>query len=409
MSESRVELTPIVIVGAGPVGLIAALAARHAGLPVVVLEKAAEDAVRSGSRATYLFRESLDLLEAIAPAVTKDLIALSGQWVALRTTYRSKTVFAKTFRPAAPGAFGISVPQPDQEKVLRQRCKQGGVNFCWGDGVANAATDSQGVTLTLESGAGIRAAYVLAADGASSSVRTTLGGMDLEGERSETAFIIVDTAALDPDAPELKERAFHYNHPAVGGRNVLMVPFGGGLRIDLQCFPEDDAEHWQSLEHVKKWVTAVAGAQYTQNILWVSTYRFNRSVAASFTDRHRRVLLAGEAAHLFPPFGGGRGLNSGIPDAVFAVEAIAQALRGSDGESAWRLIDGVATERRAAALANRAEANKALVRMEAKSLYRKLQRHLAAKLAPHLPAFGVWLDRSPTGGSSRRVTARSRF
>jgi 3-(3-hydroxy-phenyl)propionate hydroxylase len=68
-------------------------------------------------------------------------------------------------------------------------------------------------------------------------------------------------------------------------------------------------------------------ARLRSSPLWVTTYRFTRSVATSYTDTHARVLLAGEAAHLFPPFGGARGLNSGIPDAVFSVEAVAQALR----------------------------------------------------------------------------------
>ena len=409
MQESYEQTVPIVVVGAGPVGLVAALAARHADLPVIVVEKAAEDDPRSGSRATYLFRESLDFLEGIAPGVAKELVALSGQWGALRTTYRGKTVYTKTFVPAPPGAFGVSVQQPEQEKVLRKRCIEEGVQFRWSDGVTDAKTDSHGVTLTLESGNRLCALYVVAADGARSAVRSSLGGMDLEGERSETGFIIVDAEASDQFAPELNERAFHYNHPAVGGRNVLIVPFGGGLRIDLQCFPEDDIEQLQTPEELKKWVSAVAGEKYADKIIWSSTYRFNRSVASNFTDRYRRVLLAGEAAHLFPPFGGGRGLNSGIPDAVLGVEAIAEAIRAGNSESAEQLIDAVAKERRSAALANRKEASKALVRMEARTVFRRLQRFSAATLAPWWKACGIWLDRSPTGGSIRPVTTRSRF
>lgn len=409
MTKTRSDEIPLVVVGAGPVGLVAALAARHEGIPVLVLEKDAEDAPRAGSRATFLFRESLDLLEQIAPSVTTELVALSGQWTALRTTYRGETVFAKEFPKSAPGAFGISVPQPRQEETYRQRCRAEGVEFRWSTTVTDAATDAAGVTLTLDSGEMIRARYVVAADGARSVVRSRIGGMDLEGERSNTAFIIVDAEAPDENAPELRERAFHYNHPAVGGRNVLLVPFGGGLRIDLQCIPDDDVDEWQTPETLASWVTDVAGAQYADNILWASTYRFNRSVARSYTDQHRRVLLVGEAAHLFPPFGGGRGLNSGIPDAVFAVEAIAKALKSGDEKKAWRIIDAVAAERRMAGLANRDQASKALVRMEARTLLRKLQRHLAARFARWWTPLGVWLDRSPTGGSTRPVTVRSRF
>ena len=101
------SVLPIVVVGAGPVGLVAALAARHHGIPVVVLEAEPEGRLRAGSRAVYLYRESLDLLERIAPGVTQPLIDQSRSWTQVRTTFRAKDVYVRKFPAAPPGKFGI--------------------------------------------------------------------------------------------------------------------------------------------------------------------------------------------------------------------------------------------------------------------------------------------------------------
>ncbi|MFZ4718741.1 MAG: FAD-dependent monooxygenase [Ilumatobacteraceae bacterium] len=401
------EALPVVVVGAGPVGLVAALTARHHGLPVVVLEAESEGRPRAGSRAVFLYRESLDLLERIAPGVTAPLIEQSRSWTQVRTTFRSKDVYVRKFPAAPPGKFGISVAQPAQEQVLLERCRREGVEFRWGHPVEGVSTDGDGVTLKISGKDPVRARYVLASDGARSAVRTGLG-IEFEGSRSNTAFIIVDLAANEND-PKYNERAFHYQHPAVGGRNVLVVPFGGGLRVDLQCSLDDDVEAWQTDPKLSEWVSAVAGPGFDLPPLWVTTYRFHRSVATSYTDENARVLLAGEAAHLFPPFGGARGLNSGIPDAVFAVDAIADALRELDPVSARAHIVAVAEERRSAGLGNRAAASASLKQMEAKSWWLRARLRLASLAAVKSDRAGRWLDRMPTAGSDIKVSDRSRY
>ena len=125
------------------------------------------------------------------------------------------------------------------------------------------------------------------------------------------------------------ERIFHYHHPAMGGRNVLYVPFKGGWRVDLQLFSNDNVDDFVSIEGVKSGIPKVMDPKYADRITWVSSYRFHQAVANSFTDVKRRVLLAGEAAHLFAPFGA-RGLNSGVPDALVAVRGIEKALESFD-------------------------------------------------------------------------------
>jgi 3-(3-hydroxy-phenyl)propionate hydroxylase len=405
--SSEATMLPIVVVGAGPVGLTAALAARHHGFPVVVIEAEPEDRVRRGSRAVFLYRDSLDLLEGVAPGVTEPLIEQSYAWTQVRTTFRAKEMYVRKFPAAAPGKFGISVSQPAQERVLLDRCRREGVEFRWGHPVTGVSTDADGVTIEIGGGEPLRAQYVLAADGARSAVRSGLG-IELEGGRSKTSFVIVDLAA-NMDDPSYSERAFHYQHPAVDGRNVLVVPFGGGLRVDLQCSENDDVESLQRDPKLSEWVRAVTGPGFELPPLWVTTYRFTRSVASSYTDKNARVLLAGEAAHLFPPFGGARGLNSGIPDAIFAVEAIAHALRETDPVAARRHIVAVAEERRAAGLVNREAASSALTQMEAATWWRRAKLRLASLIAPKSDRVGRWLDRMPTAGAYTRASERSRY
>lgn len=394
------------IVGAGPVGLVAALAARHHGVRAVVLEARAHDEIRPGSRAVYLFRESLDLLETIAPGVTGPLIEQSRGWNALRTTYAGKEVFHHRFPAAAPGRFGVSLSQRDQEAVLLERCVAEGVEIRWDTELESLRTEDDGVVLEPHGGAPLRARYVVGADGARSTVRGALG-IELSGDRSESTYVIADVRD-DPAHPLPLTKSFHYRHPGVDGRNVFMVPFGGGWRLDFQCRPGEDATPWTTEPRLSEWISAVAGPGYAASQLWVSSYQFNQAVATGFTDAHARVLLAGEAAHLFAPFGGGRGLNSGIPDAVFAVEAIAGALAAATPADAARQIVAVADERRSAALVNRAAAAQSLAHMEARTLRRRLAQWLAARLAPRSTRAGRWLDRAPMGPPTI-ASSRSRF
>src|SRR5207237_2343189 len=157
-------------------------------------------------------------------------------------------------------------------------------------------------------------------------------------------YVVVDVAADERDRRPI-ERVFHYGHPAAGGRNVLLVPFAGGWRLDLQCRPEDDPVAWSADGDVSKWVARVLGARYADRISWVSTYRFLQALASRFRDEAGRVLLIGEAAHLFAPFGA-RGMNSGIEDAEHAADAVREALAADDPGSAAAAIDRFAVSRR---------------------------------------------------------------
>ncbi|MET9032250.1 FAD-dependent monooxygenase [Streptomyces mirabilis] len=379
---------PVLVVGAGPVGLSAALALRAHGLPVVLLEADPEERERPGSRALFVHRETLRLLDGMRPGLAAEITAYGRTWHTRRTLYRGREVYARTFPPpSTPGLPPFtSLRQVDTERFLRTACEAAGVEFAWGARVTNVRVAPTEVVLTGEDGHVWTGTHAVAADGARSAVRGELG-IPMEGTRADGFHVVVDVADL-PGAELPLERVFHYEHPGVGGRSVMRVPFTGGFQVDLQCRDDDAQEAYGTEEAVREWLPAVVGDGYAERILWVSTYRFLRKVAASFSDPHRRVLLVGEAAHLFPPFGA-RGMNSGIADAAAAARAIA------DGTA--EAVAGFAEVRRAAALFNSAAAGSALDHLRPHRRIVRVKQRAAAALAPVLPWCGSWLEHAPYG------------
>jgi 3-(3-hydroxy-phenyl)propionate hydroxylase len=380
----------VLVVGAGPVGMAAALALRAHGLPVAVLEADAAGRVRPGSRALFVHRESLRLLDHACPGLAARITAYGTTWRTKRTFYRGRQVYERTFPP--PGGLPpfTSLRQVDTERFLMEACESAGVSFHWDAEVAGVRVTDQAAELTTSDGRTWSASHVIAADGARSAVRRSLG-IAMEGTRSEGFHVVVDVAD-PPGARSPSERVFHYEHPGVGGRSLMKVPFAGGFQVDLQCRAGDDPDEYGTPETVGRWLPGVAGDGLADRVLWVSTYRFLRVVAAGFADPRGRVLLAGEAAHLFPPFGA-RGMNSGIADACAAAGAVAAALSGAGGSP----VEEYAAARRAAALFNSAAAGAALDHLRPRRRIVRLKQRMAAALAPVVPRCGAWLDDAPYG------------
>ncbi|MET7652143.1 MULTISPECIES: FAD-dependent monooxygenase [unclassified Streptomyces] len=379
-------MNPVIVVGAGPVGLSAALALRAHGLPVMLLEADPEDRRRPGSRALFVHRETLRLLDGMSPGLAAEITAYGRTWHTRRTLYRGREVYARTFPPPSGLPPFTSLRQLDTERFLRAACERAGVEFVWDARITGVRPSGSGVSLVGEDGREWTARYVVAADGARSAVRGALG-IAMEGVRGEGFHVVVDVADV-PGAELPLERVFHYEHPGVGNRSVMRVPFTGGFQVDLQCRDDDPEEAYGTEGAVREWLPGVVGEGYADRILWVSTYRFLRKVAASFTDPHGRVLLVGEAAHLFPPFGA-RGMNSGIADAAAAAAAVAAGTPEA--------VAAFADVRRAAGLFNSEAAGVALDHLRPRRRIVRLRQRAAAALAPVLPSCGSWLEHAPYG------------
>lgn len=387
------------VVGGGPVGLTAGLALQKKGISCAVIEAKEKDAPRPGSRAIFLHKASLKLLDDVSKGLGFQLGSNGVIWPVKRSLYRGKEIYVRNYGvtdnqdPEKLPHF-TSLHQHEIEKHIYNACVEAGVEFAWGQPAENLEITDDGVKLTAESGETWEASYIIGADGARSIVRKE-AGLTFEGPRTNDTFLVIDVEE-DTGNPLPIERVFHYQHPAMGGRNVMHVPFKGGWRIDLQLLPDDDPEEFTSIESVKEWLPNVMHPKYKDRITWVSSYRFHQVVADSFTDKNRRVLLAGEAAHLFAPFGA-RGLNSGIPDALIAVKGIEQALQAENEKERQEAIDASAKERRIAAKWNRDASTTALHHIQGDSEEMNMKKELASSLVSIVPRLGRWLDEGPYG------------
>ncbi|GAC1499338.1 MAG: FAD-dependent monooxygenase [Ktedonobacteraceae bacterium] len=395
-TESEPTRREVLVIGAGPVGLTAAIALRSQGHAVTVIEAEPEGRNRAGSRAIFVHKETLKLLEKMRPGLGREIASHGLVWPTKRTLWRGRQVFVRHYPAPSPDALPpfSSLPQVEIERYLFKACKDAGVEFAWNTPVSGVESSNDAVKITTESGQTWLANYVVAADGARSGVRRALG-IPMEGSRSTNSYIIVDVAE-DPDNPLPQERVFHYGHKGVGGRNVMLVPFVGGWRVDLECNDDDDPEVFSGMDGVKQWLPKVMPPAYAERITWISTYQFLQVLARDFIDPNYRVLLIGEAAHLFAPFGA-RGMNSGVADAAAAAIAIHTALSTTDPATAHSAVKEFARQRRSAAEYNRAAARQALDHVHKRSIDMRLKRSLAALIAPYWEPAGIWLDSGPYG------------
>ncbi|MED1439742.1 FAD-dependent monooxygenase [Aeribacillus composti] len=389
----------VVVVGAGPVGLVAGLALKKRGISSVVIEAEPKGRPRPGSRAIYIHNATLKLLESIDEGLGFEIARNGVVWPIKRTIYKGKEVYVRNYGvtdtsdPTTLPPF-TSLHQNHIESIIYDYCEKAGVEFVWDAPVKEVISEEDGIKVVTEKGDVWEAEYVIGCDGARSVVRET-AGLKFEGPRTKDTFLVVDVEE-DENDPLPLERVFHYQHPAMGGRNVMFVPFKGGWRIDLQLLEDDNPDEYSEVEGVKKWLPKVMDPKYAERITWVSSYRFHQVVANSYTDEKRRVLLAGEAAHLFAPFGA-RGLNSGVPDALIAVKGIEKALDASSEEKRREEIEKAANERRIAGLWNRNSSSTALHHLQGNSPEMNLKREIAASLTAIVPKLGRWLDEGPYG------------
>jgi 3-(3-hydroxy-phenyl)propionate hydroxylase len=329
-------MRPVGIVGLGPVGATLALLLTRAGVPVVAVDR--EPNVFPLARAIALDDEGLRVLQAAFGEPPQRRLALTERTVRFRSA-RGSTLIDLPPRHSRSGHPAIAFfHQPQLERALRDELgRRPDATLLLGHELVDLQQHADRVSLVLREPTGARrhldVSWLVGCDGAGSLVRRTLG-IRLRGATSAQRWLVVDGEAAPSHAQEPFEFLCDPARPAVA------APLGAGRRRwELMLLPGESVQHVEAATTRHDLLTRFAVA-VDATIVRSVVYGFHARVA----DRWRvgRVLLAGDAAHLSPPFAG-QGLSAGLGDAHNLGWKLAAVERAAAGEG---LLDSYETERR---------------------------------------------------------------
>ncbi|WP_433455376.1 FAD-dependent monooxygenase [Streptomyces sp. CA-142005] len=332
----------VLVVGAGPIGLVAALLLADAGVRTTLVEKETEPG--DLPRAISLQDESFRTLEQLGVAdalKAESLLDTGSRYFGLgdRLLLEARPVASRLGHPAK-----TQFDQPVLERLLWERAvAHEGLEFLR-DAEATAITqDGDGVSVTVttaektvaEKTRTLTADWLIGADGGRSFTRRAVG-IELAGTTQPQRWIVVDLRgeprARDPFAE------FHGD----GERPYVLVPGAKGrLRIEFMLFDDEDPEAMTTPERIRELIVPRFRAELTPgDVRRAVVYIAHQRVARTY--RAGRTFLVGDAAHLMPPFAG-QGLNAGIRDATNLTWKLIEAITGGATE---RLLDSYEVERR---------------------------------------------------------------
>jgi 2-polyprenyl-6-methoxyphenol hydroxylase-like FAD-dependent oxidoreductase len=372
--------TEVLIAGAGPTGLTLALWLSRLGVPLRIVDKAAEPGTTSRALAMHARTLELDRQIGLAEALVgpgQEFVA-ANLWV--RGKRRARAVFGDIGKGLSAFPYILILPQDEHERILIDRLRENGVEVERPVEIAAFEDDGDRVFVRLRSADGheesCEAGYLVGCDGARSAVRQGLG-IGFPGGTYAHMFYVADVEARGPVITgEL--------HVALDDSDFLAIfPMKGTNRARLvgtvQQAAHDDA---RSLS----WDDVSAGAIdrlgiEIERVNWFSTYHVHHRVADRF--RKGRVFLAGDAAHIHSPVGG-QGMNTGIGDAVNLSWKLAAVIRGS---AAPALLDSYEPERIAFAQRLVATTDRAFTIVTSPGrLARFVRTKLVPRVFPHLVA-----------------------
>lgn len=326
---------PVLIVGAGPIGLTLANLLGSEGVDVLVVE-------RNGTtcdlpRAVALDDEGARTLDAAGLTPRINDITFEGE--GSRYYLEDGTCFASV--GAGRSIYGFAkrqyFHQPDLERVLLEGARRfERIRLSFSSNLTAFEQAAGGVVCSIETPDGelhrVEAQYLLACDGGSSPVRTALG-IGMRGDTYRQDWIVLDLA---DDSDQVRFSRF-YCDPA---RPWVSIPAPyGGRRYEFMLLDGENGDELLELEALRRLLHGVRSLRADQ-IIREAIYTFHARIAESYRDR--RVLLLGDAAHMTPPFAG-QGMNAGLRDAHNVAWKVAAVLRGHASPA---LLDSYERERR---------------------------------------------------------------
>jgi 2-polyprenyl-6-methoxyphenol hydroxylase-like FAD-dependent oxidoreductase len=371
--------TEVLVVGAGPTGLVLALWLARLGVRVRIVDKAAAPSVTSRAlavqaRTLELYRQ-IGLADALVTGARR--VAGANLWVAGRQVARAP--LGDLGKGISPFPYALVYPQDEHERLLIERLRAAGVDVERSMELRGLDDTADGVVARIENAGGgvdtLRAAYVAGCDGAHSSVREALG-IGFGGGTYEHLFYVADAEA----AGAAVNGEIHVALDATDFLAVFPLKADGHVRlvgtVRENTVGERDDLSWQDVgTRVIEWMRIDIA-----RVNWFSTYRVHHRVADRF--RSGRAFLLGDAAHIHSPVGG-QGMNTGIGDAVNLAWKLAAVLHGRADPA---IVDTYEPERIAFARRLVATTDRVFTAVTSSgALARAVRLHLVPSLVP--PAF----------------------
>ena len=326
---------PVIVVGAGLVGLTVAVDLATRGIASVVLDD--NDTVSYGSRAICFSKRTLEIYDRLG--IGERLRAKGITWNLGKVFFKEGRLFDFNLQPEGGEenpAF-VNLQQYYVEEWLVERAQALGlVDLRWKNEVAGVEETGDGVTLQIETPEGpyaLACDHLLACGGARSFLRQAMG-LDFKGQVFQDRFLITDVL-MKADFPT--ERWFWFDPPFHAGQSALLHRQADDVwRIDLQLGWDADPEEEAKPDKVIPRLKAMLGDDKDFELEWVSVYTFQCRRLERF--RHGRVIFLGDAAHQVSPFGA-RGGNGGVQDADNLAWKLAAVLEGKAPEALLETYD----------------------------------------------------------------------
>ncbi len=394
---------PVVVVGAGPVGLALAIDLAQRSIPVVLLDN--DCTLSTGSRAICFAKRTLEIFDRLGCG--ERMVAKGVSWKVGKVFFRDAQIYhfdllaeAGHARPAF-----INLQQYYVEGYLAQRAAELPlIALRWKNKVVGLAQHADHAVLTIETPEGryeLCAEHVAACDGSRSAIRE-LTGQQSTGRVFRDRFLIADVRMK---LAQPAERWFWFDPPFHPNQSVLLHMQPDGVwRIDFQLGWDADPEVEKKPENIIPRVKALLANSAMKDtpfeLEWASVYTFACTRMASF--RHGRVCFAGDSAHGVSPFGA-RGANSGLQDAENLAWKLALVVQAQAPEA---LLASYADEREYAADENIRHSTRATDFITPKSEISRVFRDAVLDLAKQHPfgrtlvnsgrlSVATTLDRSP--------------
>lgn len=314
----------VLIVGAGPIGLAAAIELDNHGVASVVVDD--NNVVSVGSRAICWSKRSLEILDRLGD-VGRRCVVKGVVWKIGRTYHRDREVYSFDLLPEAGHKMPAFVNLQQyyvEEFLIAEARRRPGIEIRFRNRVAAIDPQADHVVATIETPDGsfrMEADWLVACDGARSPVRQMMD-LDFAGELFEERFLIADIE-MEADFPS--ERRFWFEPGFHPGQSALLHKQPDNIyRIDLQLGWDTDPEEEKKPENIVPRIRKVVGDR-SFRLDWSSIYTFQCRRLARFV--HGRVIFAGDSAHVVSPFGA-RGGNGGLQDVDALCWRLAAVIKG---------------------------------------------------------------------------------